>query len=55
MLQIAKQKLLETAKILCNVLEEPVTCMRNCKIMRGNEMKISAQKNHFKNKYSTLV
>lgn len=26
--QIAKQKLLETAKILCNVLEEPVTCMR---------------------------
>ena len=28
-LQIAKQKLLETAKILCNVLEDPVkTCMR---------------------------
>ena len=39
LLQIAKQKLLETAKILCNVLEEPVTCIRNCDIMRGNEIK----------------
>lgn len=44
LLQIAKQKLLETAKILCNVLEDPVTCMRNCKIMRGNGMKIAAQR-----------
>merc|ERR1719394_2387664 len=31
--KIAKQKLLETAKILCNVLEEPVkTCMRDTMI-----------------------